>query len=62
MSESALKEKYHFPTLVENDVYPLHEEDEAEGFFAYMYHHFQSIQAFFKRAVEQEKGLIFYIN
>ncbi|KMZ40970.1 MULTISPECIES: YfbM family protein [Bacillales] len=62
MSESALKEKYHFPTLVENDVYPLHEGDDAEGFFAYMWHHFQSLQAFFKRAAEQEKGLIFYIS
>ncbi|MFF0826544.1 YfbM family protein [Brevibacillus sp. NPDC003359] len=62
MTESALKEKYNFSTLMENDVYPLHEGDEAEGFFTYMYHHFQSIQAFFKRAVAQEKGLIFYIR
>ena len=61
LDEEAIKASYDFETMVQDEVYPISEEEDKDEFFQYVYHHFLNLKAFYKLASQQEKAVVFYI-
>ena len=61
LSESELKGMYDFDSFVENEIYPVVEDEDADDFFNYLYENFKAIQEFYQSASEKGLGVVFYI-
>lgn len=59
--EDELRQKYNFESLIENEIYPVVEDEDADDFFDYTYANFKSIQEFYQIASEHHYAIIFYI-
>ena len=65
LDKAKLKNMYNIDELVEEEVYPLSVADKAdkgEEFFEYVYHYFEEIKEFYKKALEKQLSVIFYIS
>lgn len=56
-----LREHYNMSALVNNNIYPLFAEEDAEDFFAYMVEHFMALRTFIIQTAQQQKGYVFYV-
>lgn len=56
-----LREHYNMSALVNNNIYPLFAEENAEDFFAYMVEHFMALRTFIIQTAQQQKGYVFYV-
>lgn len=61
MGENELRQKYNFESLLENEIYPVVEDEDADDFFDYTYANFKCIQEFFQIASENHFAVIFYV-
>ncbi|GIP18632.1 hypothetical protein J40TS1_42740 [Paenibacillus montaniterrae] len=65
LDEAQLRLWYDFPTMVQNEVYPLEpgavSDEDGEEFFAFILQHFNEIRRFYSETSAAGKGLIFYI-
>lgn len=64
VDKELLKSMYDIEELIEEEIYPLSEEDADEGeeFFEYLYENFEAIKAFYKKALDLNRSVIFYIS
>lgn len=46
---------------LQEEVYPVTAEDDAEEFFAYLYQYFTDIQSYYQNVAASGKGVVFYI-
>ncbi|MDR2921105.1 MAG: YfbM family protein [Tannerella sp.] len=61
MGEDELRQKYNFESLLENEIYPVVEDEDPDDFFDYTYANFKSIQEFYQIASENNYAVIFYV-
>lgn len=61
LDEVAIKANYDFEAMVQDEVYPISEEEDKDEFFQYIYHHFLNLKSFYKLAAQESKAVIFYI-
>lgn len=61
LDEAAIKASYDFEAMVQDEVYPISEEEDKDEFFQYIYHHFLNLKSFYKSAAQEGKAIIFYI-
>lgn len=61
LDEVAIKASYDFEAMVQDEVYPISEEEDKDEFFQYIYHHFLNLKSFYKLAAQESKAVIFYI-
>ncbi|MDR1653036.1 MAG: YfbM family protein [Prevotellaceae bacterium] len=63
IDEDQFRSKYDMETLAEDGVYPVVEADkaDADGFFEYIFNYLEQIKIFFKQAIDNKYGIIFYI-
>ena len=61
IGEEELREKYDFQSFIDNEIYPVIDDEDMDDFFDYIYENFKSIQEFYKTASESGKGIVFYI-
>ncbi|NQX48431.1 YfbM family protein [Paenibacillus tritici] len=62
IEEAWLREQYSFRQMMEEGIYPLVEDDEAEEFFDYIYTYFTAIQEFYRTASASQSCVLFYIS
>lgn len=62
MGEAELKSIFSLERMKEDEIYPVTEDEDKEGFFSYVYQHFQALKEFYKSTSESGKNLIFYIS
>lgn len=48
--------------MMEEGIYPLMEDDEAEEFFDYIYMYFKAIREFYQQASASASCVVFYIS
>jgi hypothetical protein len=60
--EEELRLKYNFARFVENAIYPVVEDEDANDFFDYICEHFKAIREFYESAAGNGQGIIFYIS
>lgn len=61
MDKEQLRQRYDFPAMEQQQIYPIIEDEDGDELFEYIWSHFTSIQAYFKEVVKQGKGIIFYV-
>jgi hypothetical protein len=62
VTEEELRARFDIKTFVENDVYPVVEDEDGEELFNYLYDHLQSIQAFYGEVADSGRGVIFFVS
>ncbi|WP_342550112.1 DUF1877 family protein [Paenibacillus sp. FSL P2-0089] len=62
IEEAWLREHYPFRQMMEEGIYPLMEDDEAEEFFDYIYMYFKAIREFYQQASASASCVVFYIS
>lgn len=61
LSREEIKQMYDFQSMVEDEIYPLTEEDDEDEFYEYIVYHLTELKQFYKRAAQQGHAVIFYI-
>ncbi len=61
-TEESLKAKYDLKDFLDNDVYPVVEDEDENEFFEYLYDNFEAIKAFYGEVAESGRGVIFYVS
>ncbi|NQX49642.1 YfbM family protein [Paenibacillus tritici] len=65
LDEAQLRQRYDFPAMVKDEVYPLEPgsvtDEDGPAFFAYLLQFFNEIKHFYSRTAAAGKGVIFYI-
>ncbi|MBP2112100.1 YfbM family protein [Paenibacillus silagei] len=62
IEEAWLREHYPFRQMMEEGIYPLMDDDEADEFFDYIYTYFQAIREFYQQASASASCVVFYIS
>ena len=62
VSEESFREDFDVPAMLENEIYPVTEDDDADDFFEYVWDYFEEIREFFQRAAEEGQAVIFYLS
>lgn len=62
LTKEDLLEKYNFSEMLEDEVYPIVEDDNEKEFFDYIYSYLLAIKEFYKKTIEKELAIIFYIS
>lgn len=53
---------YDFKALIDEEIYPFTPQDDDKKIFEYLYQNFEKIKDFYKKALDENKGIIFYIS
>ncbi|WIY62919.1 YfbM family protein [Bacillus arachidis] len=61
LSESDFNSMYNFQELMDEQLYPLVEDDDSDEIFEYTYSYFLEIKALYKQAVSNKQCVIFFI-
>ena len=61
INEEEVRSMYNFESFMENEIYPIVEDEDTDDFFDYIYENFKSVQEFYKSVSESGDGVIFYI-
>lgn len=59
--EKQLRQHYNFAQMVEQQIYPIVEDEDENELFEYIWFHFASIQKYLEEVVSQGKGIIFFV-
>lgn len=59
--EKQLRQHYNFAQMVEQQIYPIVEDENVNELFEYILFHFSNIQKYLKEVVNQGKGIIFFV-
>ena len=62
VSEESFREDFDVPAMLENEIYPVTEDDDADDFFEYVWDYFEEIREIFQRAAEEGQAVIFYLS
>lgn len=62
LTKEDLLEKYNFSEMLEDEVYPIVEDDDEKEFFDYIYSYLLEIKEFYKKNIEKELAILFYIS
>lgn len=61
VTREKLLENYNIEDMLEFNIYPIQEGEDAEEFFEYVYNYFVDIQKFLSKAANENKEIIFSI-
>ena len=61
IGEQELRAKFNIKSFVENEIYPGVVDDDENSFFEYFNEKFKLIQDFYKKAFENNSGIVFYV-
>ena len=61
IGEQELRAKFNIKSFVENEIYPGVVDDDENSFFEYFNEKFKLIQDFYKKALENNSGIVFYV-
>ena len=62
LTKEDLLEKYNFSEMLEDEVYPIVEDEDEKEFFDYIYSYLLEIKEFYKKTIEKELAILFYIS
>lgn len=62
LTEQEFREKFSMKKMVENEIYPLYEEEDEDDFFEYVSGYFIELKKFMKIASDEGQAVIFYIS
>lgn len=62
ISQNDFRDKFSMQKMVENDVYPLMDDENEEGFFSYVWSYFEEVKTFFAKAAAKDNCVLFYIS
>ncbi len=62
IDESNLKKKFNFNEFIKENIYPLKKGDDEEFYFDYLLEYLDAIKRFYKKAIKNDLGLVFYIE
>ncbi len=62
ISEHDFRNMFNFKDLIENEIYPVMNNEDEGIFFQYVWSYFERLKDFYNRAAKAEKCLLFYIN
>ena len=54
--------KFNVKEMIENDIYPVTDDEDEDEFFEYVWIHFEALKEFYSKASENGCCLLFYIN
>lgn len=59
--KSAFREHFHMKSLMENDIYPVMENEDEDGFFTYIWENFAALKDFIQQAAREGLYVLTYI-
>ena len=62
LSEEEFRERFHVDEMLENEIYPVTEDDEEEDFFEYVWDHVEEMKEFFEEAAAEGQAVVFYMS
>ena len=62
LSEEEFRERFHVDEMLENEIYPVTEDDDEEDFFEYVWDHVEEMKEFFEEAAAEGQAVVFYMS
>lgn len=62
LGEDELKCMFDFDAMLRDEVYPIMDEDDEDGFFEYLCGYIWKIKKFYKETAERRGAVIFYVS
>ena len=62
LGEDELKGMFDFGAMLRDEVYPIMDEDDEDGFFEYLCGYIWKIKKFYKETAERRGAVIFYVS
>lgn len=64
LSNSTIKQMYdvHFQSMVEDEIYPIVQDEDENEFYEYIHSHLLELREFYKEAAQKNRAVIFYIT
>lgn len=62
LSEEDFRERFHVDEMLENEIYPVTEEDDEEDFFEYVWDYVEEMKEFFEAAAAEGQAVVFYLS
>lgn len=65
INKEKLRDMYDLTEMVKEGIYPLSDsdlEDDENSFFEYLFENFENIKKFYKKMINEDKSLVFYIS
>ena len=62
LGEDELKCMFDFDAMLRDEVYPIMDEDDEDGFFEYLCGYIGKIKKFYKETAERRSAVIFYVS
>lgn len=56
--EDVFREKFDLKAMIENNVYPVMDDEDEEQFFEYVWFYFREVKKFFRQAADQGENVI----
>ena len=62
ISQEDFRSKFSVSEMLENDIYPVIEDENEDEFFEYVWANFEALKNFLAKASKNDSCLLFYIN
>ena len=62
ISQADFRGKFNVKKMIENDIYPVREDEDEDEFFEYVWQHFECLKDFIAKASETGSCLLFFLN
>ena len=62
LSEEDFRERFHVEDMLENEIYPVTEDDDEEDFFEYVWDYVSEMKEFFEEAAGEGQAVVFYLT
>ena len=62
LGEDELKGMFDFGAMLRDEVYPIMDEDDEDGFFEYLCGYIGKIKKFYRETAERRGAVIFYVS
>lgn len=59
--KETFREKFHMESLVEHEIYPVMEGEDAEEFFLYIWEYFELLKEFYQEAAKEGQNVLTFI-
>ena len=61
LTREDFRERFDVEQMLENDIYPVTEDDDEEDFFDYVWDAVEELREFFEEAAKEDQAVIFYM-
>ena len=62
LDEDKLKGMFDFGAMLADEVYPIMDERDEDGFFEYLRDYVKEIKKFYKETAERRGAVVFYVS